>query len=194
MRALMQDAISEFFKAVEARQASIYNEISLQHEVGVFLRGALDKEWTVEFERPVGFFGMSGLVKKEIDIVVYRRDLSYKAALELKFPRNGQYPEQMFKACQDISFIEQLVAQGFQLGVFVMAVEDHLFRTGQNREGIYSFFRGAMPMSGEIIKPTGARDERVSVKGPHHVKWSGGNDLTYAAVFVEPTNGDLAAH
>jgi hypothetical protein len=45
----------------------------------------------------------------------------------LKFPRNGQYPEQMLNACKDVAFLEQLVERGFDGGLFVMAADDRLF-------------------------------------------------------------------
>jgi hypothetical protein len=68
-----------------------------------------------------------------------------------------------------------------------MAVEDRLFHSGPSQGGIYSFFRGGVPICGDIVKPTGEKDERISVKGPYHLKWIGRNDLRYAAVFVEET-------
>jgi hypothetical protein len=74
--------------------------------------------------------GVTGLVKKEIDISVLPLDSSERVAIELKFPRNGQYPEQMFKCCQDIRFLEQLVDAGLAAGMFVMVVSDPLFYSG----------------------------------------------------------------
>lgn len=48
-------------------------------------------------------------VKLEIDIVVNKgRIMGPKYAVELKFPGNGQHPEQMFSFAKDIMFMEQL--------------------------------------------------------------------------------------
>ena len=79
---------------------NIYNEFSLQHELGIFLREKLSNIYKVEFERNVNFFlgkeNSKKLIKKEIDIVVYDKERDEKIAIELKYPLNGQYPEQMF--------------------------------------------------------------------------------------------------
>lgn len=50
----------------------VYNEFSLQHELGIFLRTKLTG-YKVQFERNTKFFGISGTVKHEIDILVRNR-------------------------------------------------------------------------------------------------------------------------
>ena len=55
---------------VERNQVEVYNEFSLQHELGVFLRNRLDA-YKVQFERNTKFFGISNTIKHEIDIVVF---------------------------------------------------------------------------------------------------------------------------
>jgi hypothetical protein len=183
----------DFFSRVAAGELEIYNEFSLQHEFGIFLRSVL-LGYRVEFERPVGFYGLqrTSFCKKEIDIVVSSRDSSTKVVIEFKFPRNGQYPEQMFKACQDIEFLEQLVRAGFQAGFFVVAVEDPLFYGGAERNGIYSYFRGSVPISGTILKPTGAKDLSTSICGPYTLKWKEAGSIQYAVVEVTANSAGVA--
>ncbi len=42
-------------------------------------------------------------------LVLYeKRSSLLDAVVELKFPRNGQHPEQMYSFCKDIVFAEQL--------------------------------------------------------------------------------------
>jgi hypothetical protein len=113
-------AVPEFFAAVGRGAVEIYNEFSLQHELGCFLRASIPAPPKVHFERSVEFFeprGADQYEKKEIDIAVFTPDQRHRVAIELKYPRNGQYPEQMFSACRDIVFLEQLVAGGFSGGV-----------------------------------------------------------------------------
>ena len=78
---------------------NIYNEFSLQHELGIFLRKRLSNIYKVEFERNISFFlgkeNSKKLIKKEIDIVIYDKEKNKKIAIELKRPLNGQYPEHM---------------------------------------------------------------------------------------------------
>src|SRR3989338_2335071 len=112
---MVVETVKQFAEAVSRRQIEIYNEFSLQHELGIFLRTDLPQE-KVQFERDVLFFFRPGeFIKKEIDISVFSPDKSkLHYAIELKFPRNGQYPEQMFSFCKDILFAEQLKRSGFE--------------------------------------------------------------------------------
>ncbi len=184
--ASVEKLIESFFGVVERRQIEIYNEFSLQHELGIYLRNGLRDGRKVQFERPVGSFRLEGsFLKKEIDIAVFLPDGRERLAVELRFPRNGQYPEQMSKACQDIRFLEQLVRAGFDAGIFVMAAEDRLFYQGHDHAGIYAFFRGGCPLHGRITKPTGRKDEAVTIDGLHTLRWQdAGETLRYVNVGI----------
>ncbi len=87
---MIKELLFEFMYLVENESIEIYNEFSLQHELGIFLRERLTG-YKVQFERNTRFFGISGTVKHEIDIVIYNSNEKY--AIELKFPVNSQYPE-----------------------------------------------------------------------------------------------------
>jgi hypothetical protein len=179
--------IGDFFGQVEAGAIEIYNEFSLQHELGLFIRSAVTSHYRVQFERPVGFFKLRGstFIKKEIDISVVSADASERIAIELKFPRSGQHPEQMFKFCEDLSFVEQIVAAGFTAGYFVAAVDDSLFYSG-SAIGIYAYFRAAVPLHGLIQKPTGKRDATVNICGTYTVQWQSAGTVTYACIRALP--------
>jgi hypothetical protein len=163
-----------FFSDVANGAIEIYNEISLQHEFGLYLRRVFGTTFKTQFERPVAFFGLqrSNFVKKEIDISVFVPNQSEKYAIELKYPRNGQYPEQMFKACQDICFLEQLRHKGFTKCSFIIVTDDPLFYSRDGKMGIYQFFRAGAPICGSIQKPTGARDEIVEILGTYSIAWN----------------------
>jgi len=185
----MIEAIRNFIDTIKAEETEIYNEFSLQHELGVFLRSRLP-DMRVQFERNVSFFFSSGeFVKKEIDISIYSADKSrLQSAIELKFPRNGQYPEQMFSFCKDIRFLEQLKRSGFERTFFVVFADDPLFYSG-NGAGIYGFFRNQAPLEGSIVKPTGRKDESVTLDGRYCVQWNEvlGN-LKYATIETTAAN------
>jgi len=176
-------AVQRFFDRVADGSAEIYNEPSLQHELGVFLRVEAAQPLKVQFERPVGYFGLSKstFVKNEIDLALFTADKSERAAIEVKFPRNGQYPEQMFSFCKDIAFVEQLVSAGFITGVFVVAVDDPRFYSG-SQTGIYAPFRGGAPLHGRINKPTGKKDETVEIVGSCRIRWYDAKVVKYACV------------
>ena len=47
--------VNGFFKFAETTGVEIYNEFSLQHEMGIYLRSVLS-DYKVQFERNVSFF------------------------------------------------------------------------------------------------------------------------------------------
>lgn len=87
----------------------IYNEFSLQFELGVYLR---DKGYKVYFEKNVENEDVckdndvKGFVKKEMDLYIIDGEKKY--AIELKFPTNGFYIKRMFHFIKDIRFMEQV--------------------------------------------------------------------------------------
>jgi len=169
----MKSILASFSACIKAGEIEIYNEFSLQHELGIFLRNAIEGR-LVQFERNVSFFGFSKMnfKKREIDIVVYRKDdAQLDAAIELKFPRSGQHPEQMFSFCKDIVFAEQLKRSGFNKAYVVIFSEDRLFYEG-SQNGIYGFFRGGRNLSGAVKKPTGKQDSELVINGNYQIKWN----------------------
>lgn len=85
----------QFVASVSENRVELYNEFSLQHEFGLFLRTKLPG-YAVQFERNVAHFAPSkrGFTKRELDIAVFARDKTeMKYAIELKCPRYGQHPD-----------------------------------------------------------------------------------------------------
>ena len=105
--------IETFWKYIQENNIEIYNEFSLQHELGIYLRNKLP-EYKIQFERNVTFFQdkMSNFqtvekyIKHEIDITIFNYELTECYAIELKYPRNGQYLESMYSFIKDIKFME----------------------------------------------------------------------------------------
>lgn len=175
----MKNIIKEFFECVATEEIEIYNEFSLQHELGMFLRN--HKSYSgkkIQFERNVSYFGLdkSKYEKKEIDLVIFseedKRDSTVEldTVIELKYPRNGQVPESMFSFCKDISFLEQLSDSGFKSAYFLVVVDDPLFYSGNNK-GIYALFRNAQLITGIIQKPTGNKGKSITIKGSYQAIW-----------------------
>ena len=164
----LERLLNEFMGLVASGEVEVYNEFSLQHELGIFLRAKL-MGYKVQFERNTKFFGITGTVKHEIDIVVYND--KEKHAIELKYPHNGQYPEQMFSFVKDIKFMEELKEAGFDSTYCLALVRHKNFHAGQKQDGIYSFFRGRKAITGIIQKPTGKKDETLYVNGKYGIEW-----------------------
>lgn len=179
---MIKKLLYEFMSMVEANQVEIYNEFSLQHELGIFLRNRL-VDYKVQFERNTKFFDITETIKHEIDIVVYNDKEKY--AVELKYPVNGQYPEQMYSFIKDILFMEQLKDNGFDATYSLTMVNDKNFYSGKKTDGIYTYFRGGDVLQGTIDKPTGKREESVALKKRYKIKWEGKTDyLKYYIVDI----------
>lgn len=178
--------IEPFIESIRSGNVEVYNEISLQHELGIFLREAIPG-WKIQFERNVAhFFSDRPFTKREIDISGFRdgeRDLGF--VFELKYPRNGQYPEQMYSFCKDIAFLEELVEAGFQRAAFLAFAEDPRFYSG-SADGIYGYFRASQPIHGRIAKPTGSQGGFVEVWGTYTATWTPVMaDLRYTVIEVQ---------
>lgn len=167
----IKQLFGQFMKQVETGTVEIYNEFSLQHEFGIFLRSNIDAE-KVQFERNVAYFGLNkpDFTKREIDICAYTNVAAPLLAVELKYPRSGQYPEQLFSFCKDIVFLEQLRQARFESCVFAAVVEERPFYEGR-QTGIYAPFRGGPPLEGNIVKPTGKRDATLQISGSYSINW-----------------------
>ncbi|HEX5435832.1 MAG TPA: hypothetical protein VFW98_01640 [Gemmatimonadaceae bacterium] len=189
MLACVEQLIRAFFTEITDPEERFYNEASLQHELALYLRSRLPGGWRVYLELPASWFHQAarGLTKKEIDLAVTDGSRERAVAVELKCPRQGQHPEQMFKACQDLQFLEQLIAAGFAGGVFAMHVRDPLYYERGSRRGIYAHFRAGTAICGVIRKPTGARDRVAEIRGSYTPVWlPGGGSHRYWVQSVPP--------
>lgn len=184
----MDKLIELFFDNVRRNKIDVYNEFSLQHELGIFLRSKIG-DYKIEFERNVSHFGFdkSKFVKKEVDISVYHNS-NFNASIELKYPRNGQVPEQIFSFIKDLKFLEQLTENGFWKGYLIILTEDPLFYRGKNK-GIYGYFRSNNIISGTFQKPTGKKDETINISNKYVASWRDlKNYLKYCVIKVNKPN------
>lgn len=179
--------IVKFFSYAEMERIEIYNEFSLQHELGIFLRKELDG-YKIQFERNVSYFSIgSKTIKKEIDISIFNNDKTEKYAIELKHPLSGQYPEQMYSFVKDIKFMEELKENGFIKNAVVALVSDRPFYEGRNNNGIYRYFRDEYKVYGNIFKPTGATKgkEFIPIKRDYDFTWQSLNgDRKYFVIEI----------
>ncbi|OSB19397.1 hypothetical protein B2H94_09960 [Clostridium sporogenes] len=174
MLELIMQSINKFIELLSNNKIEVYNEFSLQHELGIYLRNSIrNEEYKIQFERNVEFFDIKkeDTRKKEMDIVIYNKNKTEKYVIELKYPRNGQYPESMFSFIKDIEFCEQLIQHGFNGSVCFALVDDKLFYSGKYKDDIYKYFRGEKKVNGTIKKPTGKEKHFVNIKGLYGIKW-----------------------
>jgi hypothetical protein len=190
--------VHEFFNRLNDSNVEMYNEFTLQHESGCYLRTVIPPGiCRAQFERPTDFVGIRSdqLLKEEIDIAIFGPDQADKTAIELKFPRNGQYPEPMFSACKDVAFLEQFDERGFDCGIFVMAADARLFCRGFDTGGVCSYFRSGKPICRLIRKPTGTKDKSFALRGSYILTCHTVPDLElrYDCISVVPETVTIAA-
>ncbi len=149
----------------------LYNEFNLQFEIAYYLR---NKGYKVDFERNVSFFWLNkqSFIKKEIDLVVYNKN-DKKIAIELKFPTNGQVPEQMFSFIKDIKFLEQLKdSWKFEDTIFLVITGNKNFWQWQSKiNKLYQSFRKTRLLSGEYEKPTWRKDYTIKLNNNYKIDW-----------------------
>lgn len=171
----------------------VYNEFSLQHELGLYLRKNFKEENVIVlFEKNVKSFTggekFKNWEKYEIDIVIIDKKTDNKYAIELKFPINGQYPEQMFQFIKDIRFMEQVKEYiNFNETYCLTLVNDSSFysdtseknkKIETNNGKIYKYFRNNKNETigtQEIYDPVQHSKQKgrykISTKGKYNVEW-----------------------
>lgn len=160
---------------VRKGEIELYNEFGLQFELGFHLRNILShSDYRIQLERPIGYFGIQKhheIPKKEIDIVIYNDQT--KIAVELKVPRSGQTPIQMFKFCEDICFLEQLKIRGFnECYSFVVVDRDDFYKPKRKNNDIYEYFRNNKVIKGDITCPTGKeKGATIRLNNKYVIDW-----------------------
>jgi len=164
--------IKKFVEGVKRGQIEIYNEFSLQHELGILIRSEFP-DHKVEFGRNVSYFFRTGkFVKKEIDLAVFSPDKSIlHHAIQLRFPRSMQYLRQMFGFCEDILFLEQLKKSGFKQASLVIFTMDPLLYSG-DADGLCASFREKKRLHGSVQRTTGTKIDTIELSGSYEVQWN----------------------
>lgn len=176
MMKLISNTIDKFFNDLKAGSINVDedfdNEFGMQFELGIRLRNALAQNgfaaqgYKVYFEKNIKNICRKNkwkydndTLKKEIDLLIAKtssEQLEGLYAIELKFPRKGQYPAQMYEFVKDLAFIAQLKGQYNFKGCWsvVMVDDDKFYKSPKsgNIKGIYAYFR-TFDTKGNIIKP-----------------------------------------
>ena len=134
----------------------IYNEISLQHELGMYLRKNLKDEYIVQFERNIKDFGYKKgeFCKSEIDIVLLGKEKDDNILIELKYHTldETRYHDTTADCVKDIRFVYDVVNDYekniedtenyiiFKKGFCLTIVEDKKFYTKSNREKFFNYY------------------------------------------------------
>lgn len=174
----MKKHLQNFIKQIKEEKIDIYNEFGIQFELALFLRNLQEfKGYKIELERPINHFGIKksqSIPKKEIDLCIYKEN-QFLAAVEIKVSKNGQVPLQLYKFCEDICFLEQLMQGQFESAyALVLVNSDTFYQSKHKNDGIYSYFRGdnTRSINGKITCPTGKdRGSSINIANEYKVVW-----------------------
>jgi hypothetical protein len=171
--------IHKFIGEISKNKIEIYNEASVQYELAIYLKEFLKNVYKIQLERNISFFQLSkrDFIKKEMDIAIYKEDFSERYAIEIKFPTQGQFPEQMFAICKDIRFLEDVKNSGFNKCYSLNIVNSKLFYCSKGGTPIYEMFRVNKKISGVIKKPTGNEYAEIYIQGEYKIKWYDIDDI-----------------
>lgn len=159
----------------------IYNEISLQHHLGIYLRKKL-RDCAVLFERNINSYcDGKDFCKAEIDIVITNQENEHYA-IELKVPLNNETTEQTKELLTDIYFMEQVKKAGFNNTFVLTTTNDSKFwekpNTKKGRKptiDLYKYFRDTVeeiPENFEFEK--GEEDKTLNtirIKNKYKIEW-----------------------
>ncbi|MCD8201424.1 MAG: hypothetical protein LUD47_05105 [Clostridia bacterium] len=151
----MVDVISEYLLAPDNNfLSSVYNEASLQFELGAYLKKKFDFPYRADYERNVKFYPLpqvgsanANFTKKEMDIFVYHdaAPANGRFAIEVKYPRNGGVIGRMMNFTKDIKFMEE-VKKTFGLNTYCLTIVSDCRYYDKSLNKTYS---GAYP---ELVK------------------------------------------
>jgi len=193
--------IRNFFKKIlPTDKLDIYNEYSLQFELGWYLRSRLTADFKVQVERSLKsllndekdsqIISPPKTIKNRMDIYIYNNSTNERFAIELKFPVYGQVPYQMYKFVEDIKFAQQLKdCFGFSKTYSVVLVDRDTFYNGsKNKNSIYRFFRTEHKVYGNIAIPIGRLkgDRRIELDSEYPIEWQSlTNGMRYYIIEID---------
>jgi hypothetical protein len=178
----MVDFVSEFKKYCVDRNWKFDNytsEFTFQFRICRFL-DSMNMANEIELESNIQRYNFPQLIKKEIDIDFI--DLKgKKIAMELKFVRDlGSFNIGMYKFCEDVKFLEQLVQNGFDSGFALIFTTIEKIYTRSNKEmkprnpentALYCSFREKFQISGSLSIKTGNLNQSILLKGKYDLNW-----------------------
>ncbi len=165
---LLRNFVSELNRGIEYKlisagekssnnyECNIYNEISLQHELGKYLEKKLQGQYKIFYEKNIYDTKEEAkkhqFVKKEIDIVIVNaKNENEKYAIELKFSKgeNARTPENLYDYIKDIKFMETVkkVKNFTNVYNFIIANSQKYYKYELNKNesingyNIYKMFR-----------------------------------------------------
>ena len=201
----IKEIVSTFIKE-ELNKESIllenFNEKSLQHNLGQYIKERLGKDYCIQYERNIEYFkripGVKCLSKKEVDITILDRndllhnkrnamplyviEIKYLKAYSQNFSERTAYsPQSLYECLYDIQFIEDCKIRGID-GISLILCDDdkiHSANIGKVRKykTIASIFRSGGHIDSEIAEQINEDDnnnkyKKIRVFNKYLLKWN----------------------
>jgi hypothetical protein len=178
----MENFISGFKNYCSKRNWTFDNycsEFTFQFRICRYLE-EVNNNYFIELESNIERYDCGRLIKKEIDIDIISSD-NKKIAIELKYVRDqGSFNIGMYKYCEDIKFLEELVETKFDIGYAIIFTNIKELYTAPNRtqnpkneenKVLYTSFRINKKLTGELKIKTGTMNESLSLRGEYILNW-----------------------
>ncbi len=125
--------IQNFFNQI--KPGDLYNEASVQYELGCYLRGALSNS-KIHFERNISYLNIKKgcLPKSEMDLLVEQNSQFW--VIEIKAPLNQAKarPVTVFEWIEDLKFLEKLKSKGYS-GFSIFITDQQGYKLGSKKTG-----------------------------------------------------------
>lgn len=166
------------------------SEFTFQFRLCRFIEDLRDG-YQIELESNIERYGLSDLIKKEIDIDILERNYN-RTAIEVKYIRDfGSHNIGMFNYCEDIKFLEEIVGNVFNNGIAIifttienLYTEPKKFLKPKNIENLalYNAFRINRLLAGELKIKTGKMDRTLILNGQYNLNWVHFSDTIKACI------------
>lgn len=166
------------------------SEFTFQFRLCRFIEDLRDG-YQIELESNIERYGLSDLIKKEIDIDILERNYN-RTAIEVKYIRDfGSHNIGMFNYCEDIKFLEEIVGNVFNNGIAIifttienLYTEPKKILKPKNIENLalYNAFRINRLLAGELKIKTGKMDRTLILNGQYNLNWVHFSDTIKACI------------
>lgn len=161
----LNELLESFMNKVGSNFFEVYNEATMQYELGLYLRKELPEEYNVQFEKNVMFLGAdnSQCIKKDVDILVYTENLKEIYAIQVKCPTSDDILQKLYSILKDVKFLEQLRNCGITKGYSLNLISEKDYYINFPSKDIKQIFSKEKMIHGDI--------NNISIEGEYIINW-----------------------
>lgn len=181
---IVKKLIYEFLDLVKPGEVSIYNEASLQFELGWYLKENCGGA-KIQVERGVTYFGFdkTAFVKRDMDLIIFFE--GFITVIELKAPieQSVARPVTVFNWIKDLRFLEQLKAENIN-GYSIFITDNLGYLNDNGKAGNLLTDIRSRTLKGEYHshKKPSDEDEIISLDFEYKLDWQEMSDGLFSCL------------